>query len=104
MVNKYGKLIRDNIPEIIRSNGQTPVVRELSDDEYRACLNEKLLEEVREYLVNNCVEELCDIMEVAEALAAAMGCSAAEMHTVRAQKALTNGRFEKKLLLEEVIT
>ena len=103
MVNKYGKLVRDNIPEIIRGNGQTPVVRELSGDEYRARLNEKLLEEVREYLANNCVEELCDILEVAEALAGSMGCSAAEMQAVKTKKALANGRFQKKLFLEEVI-
>ena len=31
----YNKLVRDNIPNIIRNNGGTPFVRILSDKEYK---------------------------------------------------------------------
>lgn len=30
----YNKLVRDNIPEIIRGNGEEPICRVLSDTEY----------------------------------------------------------------------
>jgi len=29
-----GKLVRDIIPEIIKSDGKVPIIRELSQDEY----------------------------------------------------------------------
>ena len=64
----YRKLVRDNIPEIIAAKGQTPVVRTLCNNEYINALNRKLYEEVSEYLDDNCLEELCDIFEVAFAI------------------------------------
>lgn len=103
MIRKYEKLVRDNIPEIIKKQNQTPIVRVLSNDEYRCCLNKKLLEEVNEYLENNCIEELCDILEVIEALTKHMNYTQAEVQNIKTSKALKNGGFEKKLFLEEVI-
>lgn len=46
----YNKLVRDKIPEIIKNNGGTPFTETLSDEEYIEMLNQKLLEEVNEYL------------------------------------------------------
>lgn len=34
MERVYNKLVRDNIPSIIESNGETPITRILSDEEY----------------------------------------------------------------------
>ena len=38
----YNKLVRDNIPDIIRESGETPVIRTLEDEEFRECLGCKL--------------------------------------------------------------
>ena len=38
----YGKLVRDKIPEIIRQNGEEPITRILSNDEYIKELERKL--------------------------------------------------------------
>ena len=68
----YNKLVRDNIPDIITSNKETPVTRILNEDEYKKALEEKLVEEQEEVLSSSgserC-EELADMVEVIRALA-----------------------------------
>src|SRR5699024_12138031 len=46
---REGKLVRDNIPDIIRADGKTPVTRILDQEEYLNELDRKLQEEVAEY-------------------------------------------------------
>jgi predicted house-cleaning noncanonical NTP pyrophosphatase (MazG superfamily) len=48
MSDVYRKLVRDRIPEIIQSEGQHPVTRELDDRSYRQALLAKLVEEAWE--------------------------------------------------------
>lgn len=102
MAQKHGKLVRDHIPNIIRAQGRTPITRILEEKEYLRCLNDKLLEEAREFLEHNCMEELCDMLEVIDALARTLGYSHEEIERVRAGKAARNGRFEQRIYLEEV--
>lgn len=47
------KLVRDNIPEIIIKNGQTPVITIADSKEYWKLLCLKLKEEVDEFLESN---------------------------------------------------
>ena len=68
----YEKLVRDKIPEIIRSNGEEPEIRILLDEEYKQELEKKLLEEYHEVLDatgTNRIEELADMLEVMISLA-----------------------------------
>ncbi len=60
----YNKLVRDKITDIIESDGRIAKYRILDNNEYRKELNSKLQEEVKEYLDDNNVEELADIVEV----------------------------------------
>ena len=60
----YNKLVRDNIPDIIRQQGETPVIRTLEDGEFLRCLEGKLREEVEEFLAEKNLNELGDILEV----------------------------------------
>lgn len=39
----YNKLVRDNIPDIIHSNGEIPITRILSNDEYKQELEKKTI-------------------------------------------------------------
>lgn len=99
----YNKLVRDNIPDIIKKGGSIPVTRVLGKDEYMACLHRKLQEEVAEYLKDNNLEELCDILEVLEAIATVMEFSENEIEEVKEKKAEKNGDFKEKIFLEKVI-
>ncbi|MCH5321035.1 MAG: nucleoside triphosphate pyrophosphohydrolase [Eubacterium sp.] len=98
----YNKLIRDNIPEIIKENGQTPYISVLDNEQYDAELKKKLCEETKEFLDSEEIEELADIVEVVEALANANGSSLENVLKIKEQKAAKNGKFEKKLFLEKV--
>lgn len=96
---KYHKLIRDRIPEIIERSGGSCITREMDEAEYIAMLEEKLSEELAEYMESKSMEELADLMEVIRAVAAARGSSIAEVEAIRARKAQERGGFDRRLLL-----
>lgn len=102
MAAEYHKLVRDRIPEIIRENGETPVTRQVSGEEYHEFLVEKLHEEVTEFEENGEVEELADVLEVVHALCEFEDLSAEELEAIRQQKADERGGFEEGIVLEEV--
>lgn len=99
----YNKLIRDRIPEIIEASGKTCKTEILSDDEYLKMIDVKLDEELAEYHKDQNIEELADLIEVIYAAAKTRGYTLDELERVRAEKAAKRGRFEKKILLTEVI-
>ena len=99
----YNKLVRDNIPDIIRESGGTPVIRTLDGLEYEACLQEKLREEVGEFLEESTLDELSDILEVLEALANLHGWTDGEIQKVRRNKAEARGAFRERIFLEKVL-
>jgi predicted house-cleaning noncanonical NTP pyrophosphatase (MazG superfamily) len=60
-----GKLVRDKIPQIIRTKGLEPVIYAADAEEYGVRLRAKLREEVEEFLDSGSdPEELADILEV----------------------------------------
>lgn len=95
-----GKLVRDNIPQIMINKGGSPKTRVLATKEYLAELDKKLQEEVAEYLENNDLAELGDILEVIRAIADARGDGIAAIEDIRAQKYIARGGFKDKIYLE----
>lgn len=98
-MTRYDKLVRDKIPEIIEKSGEKPLVRILSQEEYVACLEAKLDEEVGEYHRGKNAEELADILEVLMALAAIHGVSEEELLTLRREKREHRGGFSDRVFL-----
>lgn len=96
----FNKLVRDKIPEIILSKGETPKVRILGEQEYRMELNKKLQEEVNEYLADENIEELADIEEVLRALVALKGISYENFNKIREKKCEQRGAFHERVFLE----
>lgn len=102
MIVPYRKLVRDNIPDICIKNNQIPKYRVLDSAEYKKELCKKLKEETKEYLASGESEELADILEVVETLAAMQGLSFDELIKIKDEKAKKNGKFENRYFLERV--
>ncbi|MBQ9531294.1 MAG: nucleoside triphosphate pyrophosphohydrolase [Eubacterium sp.] len=102
MIIPHNKLVRDNIPDIIKSNGQSAKTVILDDEKYTVALEKKLKEETREYLHSKELMELADILEVVEALAKNQGSSFEEVLELKRQKQEKNGAFDKRIFLVNV--
>lgn len=98
----YNKLVRDRIPDIIESSGKTCETCILDKEAYTASLKEKLQEEVTEYLTDDTLEELADILEVLHALAKSHGHTFEDVEKLRMEKKLSRGGFEKRIFLKSV--
>lgn len=97
----YNKLVRDKITDIIEADGRIAKYRILDNNEYRQQLNSKLQEEVKEYLDDNNVEELADIVEVVYGILNSMDVTIDEFEKVRIKKKEERGTFNKRIYLEE---
>lgn len=95
----FNKLVHDKIPQIIEASGKTPIIRMLDREEYLACLEKKLDEEVCEFHESKAMEELADILEVVYALAEAHGCSVQELMEIYQRKRDARGGFAERIFL-----
>ena len=102
MVIQYNKLVRDRIPEIIKSFGKSCTTEILSAEDYLRMIDAKLDEELAEYHKDQNIEELADLLEVIRAAAIARGYSLEDLERVRAEKAAKRGGFARRILLKEV--
>lgn len=98
---KYGKLVRDKIPEIIKRDGRRPITHRAKKKEYFEKLKEKLKEEVDEFSETNSEEELVDILEVIHAIADFKKIGRKKLEFLREKKAKLRGSFKHKIILEE---
>lgn len=101
----YKKLVRDKIPDIIINNGEKPIIRILSLEEYKMELERKLEEETKEVLKSNeneRLEELADLLEVMIALAKLDGSDLNDIEKECILKREKRGAFSKRIYLEGV--
>ncbi|MBU9722922.1 MULTISPECIES: nucleoside triphosphate pyrophosphohydrolase [Bacillaceae] len=102
----YNKLVRDRIPEIIRTNGAKCKVRRLEFGEFEVEAKKKLQEELGEYLeagnAEQSLEELADLLELIYCLSEHHGYTKEELEGLREDKARRRGSFHEKWFLEYV--
>ena len=103
MVYKYNKLVRDKIPEEINSmEGRKAKFRIMDENEYIKELNRKLLEESNEFVEENDIEELADVMEVMESIMKIKNIQWEEVKKIQTKKRDKKGSFDRKIYLEYV--
>jgi predicted house-cleaning noncanonical NTP pyrophosphatase (MazG superfamily) len=98
----FNKLVRDKIITIIENRGEKANYEILDDENYRKELNKKLVEEVNEYIRENNIEEIVDIIEVMYAILKSKNLSMDKMEEIRQKKKTERGGFEKRIFLKTV--
>ena len=98
----YNKLVRDRIPEIIKKDNCIANIKILNEKDYKKELDKKLLEEVNEYLKDDNINEIADILEVIYAILKLKNIPKEEIEQIRIDKLKKRGAFEKRIFLENV--
>lgn len=98
-VTYLGKLVRDNIPAIIRAEGRSPDVLVANTDEYKDFIKDTLAEEVDEFRASGNAEELVDMLEVAAAAIPAFGIDGPKMEQIMEEKRNKRGGFGRRFIL-----
>lgn len=94
------KIVRDRIPEIIEANGQRAVCHVPGKEEILLGLEQKLSEELSEYLADHSLEEMADLLEVMHGILYHRGIAWDELEAIRLAKREKRGGFEQGIYLE----
>lgn len=102
----YNKLVRDNIPNIIKKNGDVCKVRKLNQKEFRNEALKKVVEEANELLESKdskveMIKELADLEEIISAVMEAYKISSREVSKEKLLRKKLRGGFTKKIFLIE---
>lgn len=98
------KLVRDNIPEIIKNTWIKPDYYISEKNEYKDELFKKLLEETKEVIeeknnIKNLKEELWDLLEVFESILKLENIEMSEIIKIKESKNKKNWWFNKRIIL-----
>ena len=103
-INNMKKLIRDKIPEIIKSEKRNCEYYIASDFEYSVELFKKIVEESLEVQnsknKDELIEEIADVYEVINSICKNNWIDKAEINKVRLEKKEKRWWFDKKYILE----
>jgi len=96
---EFGKIVRDRIPEIIEKSGSRAVARIPGKEEIIEGLEQKLTEELAEYLEDHSLGEMADLLEVMHGILHHRGVSWEELERIRLEKKEKRGGFEQGIWL-----
>ena len=97
------KVVRDRIPEIINQAGKKPVIEVVSNEMAIRGLEEKLYEELEEYMADHSLEEMADLLEVMHGILYLKGIPWDDLEAIRVKKREERGGFEQRILLKEIL-
>ena len=121
-VGAYDKLVRDDIPAVVRADGNRPVTRQVDGHEYERYLARKLREEADELadaitsertrvdgdehavsdVDEHTLDELADVHAVLDALVATTDHSMQDVVDHAREKAADRGAFDDGVVLERI--
>lgn len=103
---QINKLIRDQIPELMRVKGVVMHNRVMDQEEFIQKLKDKLHEECQEVIQSNTseelLEELADVLDVIHALSSAHHFSIEQIEEKRIEKRQQKGGFESRIFNHHV--
>lgn len=104
-MQRFDKLVRDRIPDIVARNGERAVTRTLSTDEYRYALVQKLAEEVAEVQsaagdAEALAKEIGDVQEVLAYLIRAYELDPDAITRLQRERHEQRGGFKDRIYLE----
>ena len=95
------KLVRDKIPEIYKSDNW--IYHTANDgNEYYKYLKKKLLEEVEEFLIEENLDEMADILEVLDAFSMLKNWTKEEILQTKFNKAEKRGAFVNRIIATKI--
>ena len=103
----YNKLIRDDIPQIIKKNNQIATIRKLDDKEFVKELFKKLEEEAKEVVEaqgnkEELIKEISDVYEIIDNIIKLFSLDKTFILKTQEVRRDKKGSFKKKLFLESV--
>lgn len=100
-MKKFNKLVRDNVPSVIRDQGRKAVVKIATDGEFYERIKLKLVEEAEEFKSHMEEEDLADILEVIHKICELNEIEFESLEKLRIKKRNRLGGFDKKVILWE---
>lgn len=102
----YNKLVRDEIPTIIKAAGKKCEITFLDNKTYSLELKKKLIEESKELsnaiTKSEVIEELADVYEVLESILIDQKIDINDIKEKRILKNIKKGAYENKVFLKSV--
>lgn len=98
----YNKLVRDNIPQLIKESGRDCTSRILDEKEYYDALLDKIVEEIEEYRISGNEEELADVYEVLDCLVQLKEYEPMHIDYLQLIRREKRGSFKDRVLLIDV--
>ena len=98
----YNKLVRDNIPQLIKESGRSCTSRILNEKEYYDALLDKIVEEIEEYRISDNEEELADVYEVLDCLVQLKEYEPMHIDYLQLIRREKRGSFKDRILLIDV--
>ena len=98
----YNKLVRDNIPQLIKESGRDCTSRILNEKEYYDALLDKIVEEIEEYRISGNEEELADVYEVLDCLVQLKEYEPMHIDYLQLIRREKRGSFKDRVLLIDV--
>lgn len=99
-LKKHYKLVRDNIPDILKEKKINCNFHIATIDEFEKELYNKLIEELNEFIEKPCVEELADMLEVLDSMRKFHNINLDELKTVKSVKKIERGGFSDRIILD----
>ena len=102
-VVEHRKLVRDRVPQLIRSHGDELVTRTLTAPEFRDALLAKLVEEAQELRAaapDQRIAELADVWEVFSTAVDDLGFTMEQVEQAALFKRVVRGGFAERTWLE----